>query len=156
MIEIDIPGGTTLQLAHLVLDFNGTLAVDGELIQGVGSRLEQLAKYMHLHVLTADTHGTVAEKLKDLPCTLHIIESAEQDKQKRDYVFSLGAGKVVAVGNGRNDSLMLKDAALGLAVIHGEGGCSAAVLASDIVFSHICDGLDCLLKTNRIRATLRN
>ena len=35
MIEVDIPGYRTLQLAYLVLDHNGTLAVDGILKPGV-------------------------------------------------------------------------------------------------------------------------
>ena len=37
MIEIDIPGYKTLHLEHLVLDYNGTLAVDGVLIDGVAT-----------------------------------------------------------------------------------------------------------------------
>ena len=35
MIEIAIPGGESLRLAHALLDFNGTLAQDGQLIEGV-------------------------------------------------------------------------------------------------------------------------
>lgn len=39
MIEIEIPGGETLRLEHLVLDFSGTLARDGRLLPGVRERL---------------------------------------------------------------------------------------------------------------------
>ena len=35
MIAIDIPGYKKIELAHLVLDYNGTLAIDGKLIDGV-------------------------------------------------------------------------------------------------------------------------
>ena len=34
MIDIEIPGFGRLQLAHLVLDYNGTLAIDGEPFEG--------------------------------------------------------------------------------------------------------------------------
>ena len=35
MIEIDVPGFGALRLEHLVLDYNGTLACDGMLLEGV-------------------------------------------------------------------------------------------------------------------------
>ncbi|MEK6290565.1 MAG: hypothetical protein V4793_04085 [Paraburkholderia tropica] len=57
MIVIDIPGFRTLNLAHLVLDFNGTLAVDGRLLDGVGPRLAALARELDLHVVTGNTYG---------------------------------------------------------------------------------------------------
>lgn len=34
MIEINIPGFGSLELDHLVLDYNGTMALDGQLIEG--------------------------------------------------------------------------------------------------------------------------
>lgn len=35
MIEINIPGRAAYQLEHLVCDVNGTLALDGVLLDGV-------------------------------------------------------------------------------------------------------------------------
>ena len=35
MIDIDIPGRDHYRLEHLVLDVNGTLALDGNLLDGV-------------------------------------------------------------------------------------------------------------------------
>ena len=55
VLDITIPGYERLQLAHLVLDYNGTLACDGELLPGVKERLNRLAERMQIHVLTADT-----------------------------------------------------------------------------------------------------
>ena len=37
MISIDIPGHVRLEIAHLGLDYNGTLAVDGVLLQNEGA-----------------------------------------------------------------------------------------------------------------------
>ena len=42
MIEINIPGGRNLQLENLVCDVNGTLAVDGQLPDGLERRPTQL------------------------------------------------------------------------------------------------------------------
>gem|GEM_PF-5417746 len=45
MIEVHLPGrNRTLRLGCLLLDINGTLTVDGELINGVADRIEALKK----------------------------------------------------------------------------------------------------------------
>ena len=48
MIEIEIPGFRLLRLAHLALDDNGTLAVNGDLIDGVESCLAVLAGELNM------------------------------------------------------------------------------------------------------------
>ena len=113
-------------------------------------------KNFEVHGLTADTHGTVAEKLLGLPCASHIIGSKEQDSLKDAYVRSLGADTVAAIGNGRNDRLMLKTAVLGIALIQEEGASIAAILQADIVCTDILDTFDLLLQPARLKATLRN
>lgn len=42
MITIEIPGRKPLHIAHVVLDYNGTIAVDGILLEGVGERIARL------------------------------------------------------------------------------------------------------------------
>ena len=121
MIEIDIPGYRTLTIEHIVFDYNGTLAVDGEVISGVKEALRSLAERLTIHILTADTFGKVKSRLSDLPCEITILPENEQDIGKRNFVQSLGVDRTVAVGNGRNDRLMLQASALGIAVILGEG-----------------------------------
>ena len=153
---IEIPGSTNLQISHLVLDYNGTLALDGELLEGVVERIDKLVSRLQVHVITADTHGTVKMKLNGLSCSLHIIGPKEQDRQKDAYVRSLGAEKVAAIGNGRNDGLMLKTAALGFALIQEEGASIEAVLQADIVCTDILNAFDLLLYPSRLKATLRN
>lgn len=63
MIEINIPGFGNLQLAHLVSDYNGTLAVDGKPLPGVSEALEALSSDIQIHVVTADTFGLAADEL---------------------------------------------------------------------------------------------
>ena len=115
MIEVAIPGYGTLRLEHLVLDYNGTLAVDGEPLAGVTDALKNLAQSLEVHVLTADTFGKVRSRLDGLPCKLSVLPVENQDMGKLDYVRALGAERTVCMGNGRNDRLMLKEAALGVA-----------------------------------------
>lgn len=157
MLEIHIPGDEwPMRLSHLVLDYNGTVACDGELLFGVGERLETLSANLEIHILTADTFGSVRETLAGIPCQLSIIPREEQARAKLHYVERLGLSSCVCVGNGRNDGLMLREAALGIAVMQTEGAAMTAVLAADIVTSSIWDALDLLLHPFRLMATLRS
>ena len=154
-LRIDIPGSGPLSLAHVVLDFNGTLAVDGKLLPGVGRRLRALARHVDVHVLTADTFGKARAQLKHVPCTLLILGRGSHDQAKARYVRKLGADRTACVGNGRNDRLMLRAAALGIAVIEAEGAASQSIVAADLVVRDIRDGLDLLLRPLRLVAGLR-
>lgn len=155
MIEISIPGHKQLKLEHLVLDYNGTLAFDGRLLSGLQETLEILATSLQIHVLTADTFGSVASELSGIPAELSIIPVDNQDQGKLEYVQKLGTASAVAVGNGRNDRLMLKGAALGIAVIQEEGACAETLLAADVVCRDILAALHLLIHPKRLAATLR-
>ncbi len=155
MINIDIPGFGSLHLAHLVMDYNGTLALDGRLIDGVNGRLRKLAQQMQLHVITADTFGDVEQSLHGVDCRLHVLRSGLQDVAKKDYVHGLGAKEVVSIGNGRNDCLMLKTSVLGIGLIQLEGASGKTLESADIICTTILDALDLLLHPLRLTATLR-
>lgn len=155
MLTFDIPGQGLLRLEHLVLDYNGTLALDGELLPGVAPRLESLARSLRIHVVTADTFGTVAARVAGLPVALRLLPPGGQDQAKRDFVLSLGAERAACLGNGRNDALMLRESALGVAILGQEGAAAAALSAADVVCASIQDGLDLLAHPLRLAATLR-
>ena len=155
MLTISIPGGATLEIEHLVLDYNGTLAVGGALLPGVSARLNALAETVQVHVVTADTFGVAHAALEGVRCTLSILPPGGQDAAKLAYIQSLEPERTVAVGNGRNDRLMLEAAALGIAVLEGEGAATAALLAADVVVPGIEPALDLLLHPLRLVATLR-
>lgn len=156
MLTMTIPGWKTLQLAHLVLDYNGTIALDGRLIDGVKARLTALAASLTVHVLTADTFGNVREALGDLPCQLVVIPVDRQAEAKLAYVAALGPDACVCIGNGRNDRLMLQESALGIAVVQAEGAAAQAILAADAVSCNILEALDLLYRPLRLTATLRS
>jgi len=154
-MEIEIPGREKLFLRYLVLDFTGTLSVEGALLSGVRERLNELARQLKIFVLTADTFGRAHQELKGLPLEMTVMDSSPEDRIKEDFVVSLGPEKVAAMGNGNNDALMLKAAALGVAVIENEGCSVQALLNADIAVTSIIDGLDLLIKPLRIKAGLR-
>lgn len=156
MLRIEIPNGSILELAHLVLDYNGTLALDGDLLPEVAEKISRISTFLQVHVLTADTNGTVAAAMADLPCLLRIVAGSHQDEGKLAYVKGLEKEAVVAIGNGKNDRLMLQNAALGIGLIQREGASAETLLSADVICTDIRDAFDLLLNPARLKATLRN
>ena len=155
MLELIIPGRPVLRVAHLVMDYNGTLAVDGTIGVGVAERLTALASRIDLHVITADTFGLAAVETAGLPLTLQIIGKGDQAQAKLHLLESLGAEQAVAIGNGANDALMLQRAALGICILGVEGTATTTLLAADVAVRTPVDALDLLLHPGRLAATLR-
>ena len=155
MLEVDIPGFGLVRLEHLVSDFTGTLSVDGVLLPGVKGQLNEIAKFLVIHILTADTFGKAKKELEGVDCELHILKGKKHDVQKEEYVKKLGAESVVAFGNGNNDRKMLKAARIGIAVSQGEGCAVDAITSADIHVTSANIGLDLLLHPKRIKATQR-
>jgi P-type E1-E2 ATPase len=155
MIELTIPGRGELRLQHLVLDVNGTLALDGTLLEGVARRLSGLRDRLNIHMVTADTHGqqSVIDQLLNLSAVR--IQRGNESAQKTEYVSSLGAESVVAIGQGANDAGMLKTAALGICIMSIEGTAVNTLLAADLAAPDIQSALDLLDKPLRIIASLR-
>jgi len=154
-IHLDIPGWESLRLEHLVLDVNGTVALDGEVLPGVVERLAALSASLTTHLITADTHGRAGEIGEQVSVQVLRIEARNEAGQKRVLVERLGAERVVAVGNGANDAEMLAAAAVGIAVLGPEGLVTVTLQAADVVVGRIEDALDLLLHPHRLVATLR-
>ena len=155
MIEINIPGRGLLQLEHLVSDVNGTLAVDGVLMDGLARRIASLRGRLTVHLLTADTHGKQTVIDHQLNLTATRLSGGNEQEQKRAYVEKLGSKKVVALGQGANDAAMLKEAGLGICVMSPEGSAVETLLSADLVVPDIMAAFDLLDKPLRIAASLR-
>ncbi len=156
MIEIDIPGYEKLQLKYLVLDYNGTIACCGALVDEAKALLQKLAKKLEVHIITADTFGKAEAELSGLPCELTILPAENQDAGKLEYIERLGAEFCVCIGNGRNDRLMLGEARLGIAVVLEEGAAVEAIKAADVVCTNISSALELLEDVRCLIATLRS
>jgi soluble P-type ATPase len=150
MIEIDIPGYGSLKLEHFVTDFSGTLSEDGRVLAAVKDKLNELSRKLRIHVLTSDTFGMARQELEGVECALHVLEGAGHVFQKENYVLALGAGAVVALGNGNNDTNMLgpRWAFRSLKEVPTE------LLMHRRSLPTTCDAID-LLSIRRLIATLR-
>jgi len=155
MIELRIPGRGRVELEHLVCDVNGTLAVDGQLFDGLARTLTSLRDRLELHLLTADTHGRQGIIDQQLNMQAVRLQPGDEALQKAAYVRNLGAQSVVAIGQGANDAGMLQEAALGICVLSAEGVAVETLLAADLVVPDIFAALELLEKPLRIVATLR-
>lgn len=156
MIKIDIPGRNwTLELQNLLLDLNGTLTTDGRLLEGVKPRVDVLKTKLDVYLLTSDTLGYGAKIAHELDIPFLKVDADGGREDKQDFLKSLGADKTAAIGNGYNDSLMLQDAAVSIAVIGNEGCYVQALLNADIVVANITEALEMLINPLRIIATLR-
>ncbi len=155
MKEITIPHYKSLRLEHIVLDYNGTLAKDGELKVEVRALLASLSEHYSVHVITADTFGSVKAQLEGSDVTIKVLQSDDHTSEKAAYVGGLDASTCATVGNGNNDAKMLKEAALGIALIGDEGCSTKTLMSSDIVCKEIVDALELLLNEKRLIATLR-
>lgn len=157
LITLGIPGRGELRLEHLVLDMNGTIAVDGVVVGDVAERVHELATQLSVHVVTADTFGTARRVTGELGGQLLLLERGRSEaQQKAELVDDLGAGSCVAVGNGANDVLMFKAAALAIGVLGREGMAAALAAAADVITTDPVDALDLLLHPKRLIATLRS
>jgi soluble P-type ATPase len=152
MIRIDIPQRGSVELHHAVFDINGTLAVDGVPLVGVADRLKTLSGHLSIHLLTAGTHGNLQEIEEAFGYPLQKISTGED---KVNYVKKLGPDSVVAIGNGANDAGMLHLAAIGIAVLAGEGVATSALQAADVLVNGPVHAIELLLLPKRLVATLR-
>jgi len=152
---IKIPGRDTLDIRHIIFDYNGTIAIDGKVINGVTEKIQQLAGLVEFHVITADTYGTVEKELEGIQCNIINLSSSENFKSKTEYLNFLGAENCLSVGNGFNDSDLLKESKIGIALIQDEGVCVETLMAADIACKSIMDVFAYLETPNRLKATLR-
>ena len=152
-VVIELPGKAAIELTDLVLDFNGTLSRDGVLQPGVAKRVTRLAARLRVTVMTADTRGTARTELAGLPLT---VELARNGEAKAELVRTLGPERTAAIGNGRNDVAMVRQATLGIAVLGAEGTAGELIRVADVVTADVNDALDLLADPVRLVATLRD
>lgn len=154
-MRIDVPGYGLCDIENLVLDYNGTLALQGVLIEGVKERIKELSRDVKIYIVTADTFGTVKDHVESLPVNLVIIDKKKESESKFNVVRTLGEEKTIAIGNGSNDESMLKAARMGLCVCQQEGCSVKAIMSADAMYTSILDALDSIINDEKLIATLR-
>jgi soluble P-type ATPase len=137
-LAILIPGGEDLRLNHLMLDVNGTLTNRGMLLEGVTAAVAKLLPSLDIHLVSADTFGTL-DSIADLLRATGVRAGSGDDKLRK--IDELGPRQTAA--------------ALGIVVIGPEGASSQAIRAADVVCLSILDALNLLLEPRALVATLR-
>lgn len=154
MIRIEIPGRDELCIEHVLLDYNGTIAADGALIPGVGELIVQLAGLAHVAVLTADTYGSARVQCEPLGVEVVTFPRAGAAEFKQHYAEGL-QGQIACFGNGFNDVGMFETSDLAIAILDAEGAYAGLIAHADVLVRSANEGLELLLKPDRLRATLR-
>jgi P-type E1-E2 ATPase len=152
MRTIAIPHSVIFELEHLVLDVNGTLTGRGELIDEVETKLRRLSDVLQIHLVSADTFGSLRRIASALGVEARVVD---EGAEKAAFVRELGSRHCASIGNGANDREMLREAALGIAVIGPEGAATATIAVADVVCRSIGDALELLLDDQALAATLR-
>ena len=156
MVSIDIPGKGKMNIENLVLDFNGTIAYDGNIKNGIREKIQRVHEMgINIYILTADTYHQAAEQCKDMPVTLEIFDVDNAALSKREIVNNIDSKLTMTIGNGNNDVEMFEESILSVAVIGDEVCAVKAIFAADIITNNIDDAIDLLLNPHRIKATLR-
>lgn len=155
MVELDIPGYGVLALEYLVLDMNGTVTCGGEVLPGVADGVRDLGGALQPLVLTADSRGTAREIGEALGLEVRIVAGEWEAGEKLAVVQEIGPERVVAIGNGANDALVLSSCAVGICVIGPEGASRSAFESADVLVQSVTDALALLADPARLAATLR-
>jgi len=152
---VNIHGREEIKITQVILDFNGTIAIDGKLVNGVADEINRLANSLDFYVVTADTYGTVAKELIGVNCQIINLSNSEEFRDKLDVLIKLGKNETLCVGNGFNDRIVLKESVLGISILQEEGLNVDALIASDFVCKSIIDVFSCIENPDRIKATMR-
>lgn len=155
MLTYDIPGLGEIKIENLVFDYNGTIAVDGELISGVKELFCELKKHANIYILTADTYGTAEAQCTETGISIETFPKGKAAQYKKEFVEEIGADKTICIGNGFNDIEMFKTARLSIGVIEKEGCSGKLLVNSDVIVNSMIDAAEVLLKGKRLKATLR-
>lgn len=155
MIKLEIPGNGELFLDHLVLDVNGTLALDGQLLPGVADLLSSLRDHLTIHLLTADTHGKQTEIDQVLGIKAVLVKPGQEAAQKAAFVKEIGPEYTAAIGQGANDAFMLAEARIGICVLSEEGTSVDTLLSADLAVPDTESALKLFLHPTRLIASLR-
>lgn len=156
MIDINIPGFGHVRVHHLVLDMNGTIATGGVIHESLREPLAVVKDSLDIHVVSADNYGTLAAMASSFGLQAHVLPRvASEREEKLAFIQQLDPGRVVAMGNGGNDALMLQAARIGICVIGEEGAAREAIMAADIIVTRPQDAFALLTEPRRMVATLR-
>ncbi len=154
MIPIERPGVHPLEIEFILVDFEGTLAIDRRVHPKAKDKINLLSKRARIYILTKEKKELIEERLRKVRAEIVYLTEGDSLQRKLDLLHQLGSARCVAIGNGVDDAAMIKEAGIGISIIGKEGSSGEAIKNADLVFTDILDALDFLLKPLRQQATL--
>ena len=154
MISIQRPGMEDLDIHFVLIDFEGTLAMDGRVHPKAKDKVNLLSKRATIYILTKSNREKVEETLRKMKAEILYVAEGDSSQQKLNVLQRLGPHQTAVIGNGLDDGQIMEQAGLGMCVIGKEGSSTEAMAKADLVVTHVLDALDFLLKPLRQRATL--
>jgi soluble P-type ATPase len=157
MKKFNIPHFGLFEIRNIIFDINGTLQFNGKISNKLVEKFRELKQHYNLYLISSDTRGNLNELAKQLDTKYVRINTADQTdaEAKNKELLKLGKENTAAIGNGNNDMLMLKNAALGILIIGSEGASSKSLMNADVIFTNPIDAINFLLDEKAIIATLR-
>ena len=157
MRMFDIPNYGKIHIKNILFDVNGTIQFDGRIPTKVKKRIKRLKNYYNIFLISADTRGNLNQIALNLGVKSIKISPSEllEAETKNNELIKLGREETVAIGNGNNDFMMLKNAILSIAILGKEGLSSNTLMNSDLVFSNCIDAINFLMDEKKVIATLR-
>ncbi len=154
MVMIYNPVGVgEIELSTIILDLNGTIAIDGQIVIGVKERIEKLKELgFKIYLFTGDQRGNAAMQAEKLGIE---VEKATTADEKETLTKKLDVDHTVAIGNGRIDIGTFKPCKLRIGTLQREGIHVGILEHIDILVPSINDALDLLINENSFNATMR-
>jgi P-type E1-E2 ATPase len=148
-----VTGVGEIELNTIVLDLNGTLQVQDEIVAGAKERLAKLRELGYkIYLFTGDQRGNAAEVCADLGIDYKVTKSTEE---KAQGMQEFNKENTVAIGNARIDIGMFENAKVRIATLQAEGIHAGILGHVDVITNSINDALDLLIDPNTFAATMR-
>lgn len=142
-----------IELDTIILDLNGTLAVNGKLVDGVKERLSKLKELGYtIYLFTGDQRGNAALLAAEIGI---VLQKATSSDEKEELSLKLNSEKTVAIGNARIDIGTFKHSKVRIATVQAEGIHVEILKHVDILTTSINDALDILINPDTFNATMR-
>ncbi|MHA1488939.1 MAG: HAD family hydrolase [Promethearchaeota archaeon] len=158
MRKITIPYHGEITIKNVIFDINGTIQFKGQISEELVQKFDELKKSYNILLVSSDTRGNLKNIAKKLGVNFKKVntQGINDAEAKNNELIKLGKEVTVAIGNGNNDALMLKNAILGIAILGSEGASTRSILNSDVVFTDVINAIEFLLDEKTMISTLRS
>ena len=141
-----------IELENIILDLNGTLTIDGKLVEGVKEQILKLKELGYkIYLFSGDVRGNAAQLAQELDIEVH---RAANSQEKEVLTKKLDVNKTVAIGNARIDIGTFIPCKLRIATLQSEGIHASIINYVDIIVPSINDALNLLIDPIIFNATM--